>query len=481
MKLKKVLSICKTNGLYYLYDRIDRSGEITQWLGDASALYPLDGLPILDEESFCAVFNITGKQREKILFRHERLPEHLNVEDVAAGDKLVREYETTFINGGLRLKPLKTNNGVMFIRSLYLSPLEDVIDMVQFYERTTPQGGSYIVAKAGFLTAAVIMPYVISKKFADELEELSYCTNHRYNKQAARTAMIRAAADKNPPVYGFDCVCLIKGVLWGWNGNAAKPYGGAVYASNGVPDSGADTMITKCSGVSADFSGIVPGEAVWLPGHIGVYIGGGKVIECSPAFKNCVQVTACLNIGAISGMNGRKWTKHGKLPYITYDTAGGAQDGAGSTTTPSGTTTTPATLAFAVGDVVRFTGNTHYTNAAAASGAACKPGTAKVTALAKGAKHPYHLIKQPGGGSTVYGWVNAADVQAVGSGTTAPKMRVGAKVKYSGPLYRDSNGGGQGKTVNGTYTVKYYYPGRKCGVHIDGLGWGPESGCTVIG
>lgn len=90
-------------------------------------------------------------------------------------------------------------------------------------------------------------------------------------------------------------------------------------------------------------------------------------------------------------------------------------------------------------------------------------------------------IKQPGGGSTVYGWVNAADVQAVGSGTTAPKMRVGAKVKYSGPLYRDSNGGGKGKTVNGTYTVKYYYTGRKCGVHIDGLGWVPESGCTVIG
>lgn len=81
MKLKKVLSICKTNGLYYLYDRIDRSGEITQWLGDGYALYPLDGLPILDEESFCAVFDITGKQREKILFRHERLPEHLNVED----------------------------------------------------------------------------------------------------------------------------------------------------------------------------------------------------------------------------------------------------------------------------------------------------------------------------------------------------------------------------------------------------------------
>lgn len=97
------------------------------------------------------------------------------------------------------------------------------------------------------------------------------------------------------------------------------------------------------------------------------------------------------------------------------------------------------------------------------------------------------VIKQSGGGSTVYGWVDAADVQAVsttpsGSGTTtAPKMRVGARVKYSGPLYRDSNGNGQGKTVNGTYTVKYYYPGRKCGVHIDGLGWVPESACSVVG
>ena len=90
------------------------------------------------------------------------------------------------------------------------------------------------------------------------------------------------------------------------------------------------------------------------------------------------------------------------------------------------------------------------------------------------------------GGSTVYGWVDAADVQAVGgtsagSGTQAAKMRVGAKVQYSGPVYRDSNGNGKGKTVNGAFTVKYYYPGRKCGVHIDGLGWVPESACSVVG
>ena len=42
-----------------------------------------------------------------------------------------------------------------------------------------------------------------------------YCNNHEYNKQAARTQMIKAAANQNPPVFGFDCVCLIKGILWG--------------------------------------------------------------------------------------------------------------------------------------------------------------------------------------------------------------------------------------------------------------------------
>lgn len=146
--------------------------------------------------------------------------------------------------------------------------------------------------------------------------------------------MIRAAANKKPPVFGFDCVCLIKGILWGWTGDASKTYGGAKYTSNGVPDIGADSMIRVCKDVSTDFGKIIPGEAVWLSGHIGVYIGGGKVIECSPAFLNRVQVTACLNIGKIAGMNGRKWTKHGRLPYITYDMT--EETTAGSATKPAG-------------------------------------------------------------------------------------------------------------------------------------------------
>lgn len=150
-----------------------------------------------------------------------------------------------------------------------------------------------------------------------------YCNNHPYNRQAARTAMIKAATSDT---FGFDCVCLIKGVLWGWTGDTSKSYGGAAYASNGVPDIGADEMIRRCPGASsAGWADMVPGEAVWLEGHIGVYIGDGLAVECTPKWENKVQITAVGNIGPKPGYKTRTWTKHGRLPYVDYSDAGEVQ------------------------------------------------------------------------------------------------------------------------------------------------------------
>ena len=66
-----------------------------------------------------------------------------------------------------------------------------------------------------------------------------------------------------------------------------------------------------------------------------------------------------------------------------------------------------------IGDVVNFTGSRHYISANTGTGSKCNPGTAKITATKPGAAHPYHLIKISGGGSTVYGWVDAADIEAL--------------------------------------------------------------------
>jgi hypothetical protein len=250
----------------------------------------------------------------------------------------------------------------------------------------------------------------------------TYIAHHAYNRQASRREMINAAT---ADTFGFDCVCLIKALLWGWNGNKSKTHGGTVYNSNGVPDINADGMINVCREISTDFSQIEIGEAVWMKGHIGVYVGDGLAVECTPIWKNGVQITACNRTK--SGYNRRNWTKHGKLPYVSYT-------GKGEETGKQQAAISGASLSFKVGDVVQFAGSTHYAHANAANGPACKPGKAKVTAISKGAKHPYHLIAVSGSGSTVYGWVNAADIKGGG------EINVGDVVQFSGgPHYVSAN------------------------------------------
>ena len=138
-----------------------------------------------------------------------------------------------------------------------------------------------------------------------------YTNNYPYN--TGRAKMIQAAS---ADTFGFDCVCLIKSMLWGWEGDIRKVYGGAKYVANGVPDIGADSIINVCKNISTNFSNITVGELVWMPGHVGVYIGNGLAVECTPAWKNGVQITAC-NCTK-KGYNRRNWKKHGKLPYVKY-------------------------------------------------------------------------------------------------------------------------------------------------------------------
>lgn len=108
--------------------------------------------------------------------------------------------------------------------------------------------------------------------------------------------------------YAFDCVGLIKAILWGWD---KKTYSWKNVKTNNVPDINADTMLTKayCKDIAYSMEGITKGELVGMKGHIGIYIGDNKVIECTPLWKNSVQIT---------DLNQRNWTKRGKLKWIDY-------------------------------------------------------------------------------------------------------------------------------------------------------------------
>ena len=113
--------------------------------------------------------------------------------------------------------------------------------------------------------------------------------------------------DNFPQQYGkrvHDCVGLIKGYLWS-DSPTAKPR----YASGGYPDLSANQMRYACK-FTGGISSIpdIPGVLVFMVGHVGVYIGGGFVIEARGHEYGVVRTS----------LKSRPWKWWGKCPYIEY-------------------------------------------------------------------------------------------------------------------------------------------------------------------
>ena len=82
---------------------------------------------------------------------------------------------------------------------------------------------------------------------------------------------------------------------------------------------------------------------------------------------------------------------------------------------PQATTVLPpqSTGALRVNDIVQFTGDTHFVSATSTSGVRARPGRARVTSLAAGRRNPIHLVREPGGGSDVHGWVQEKNIRRI--------------------------------------------------------------------
>lgn len=173
MKLKKVGAICNADGHFYLMDQKDDEGNIVyQWLGDGKAVYPMVGLPVMDVENICAMFDISEKRRDKLVMREMDAPDTMRWEDTDPLERQLDDPKLCLRYDGMELLPLKTTAGVTFIQEKYLLPL-DGLEYMQLYERKTTAGGMYIVAKIGMILQAVIMPMDLpNMEFMNTLNEL---------------------------------------------------------------------------------------------------------------------------------------------------------------------------------------------------------------------------------------------------------------------------------------------------------------------
>lgn len=106
---------------------------------------------------------------------------------------------------------------------------------------------------------------------------------------------------------GYDCVCAIKGILWG-----ARPGKCGTYKSNSVPDVTADGMFRCCTGVTSDLTKMKTGMCIWMKGHVGVVAGKNTVYETSPKTGKLVKRSVKM----------QPWKKVGYLPWVDYTVQG---------------------------------------------------------------------------------------------------------------------------------------------------------------
>lgn len=100
----------------------------------------------------------------------------------------------------------------------------------------------------------------------------------------------------------FDCVGLIKAYLWSDKINSNPKY-------NASQDVSANGMRDKCkTGGSISTLPELPGALVFSPGHVGVYIGGGYVVEARGHKYGVVKTK----------LKERGFTSWGLCPWIEY-------------------------------------------------------------------------------------------------------------------------------------------------------------------
>lgn len=152
MKIKSIAAICKKRHVIALYDEMDGR---TQWIGDGVAIYPLYGMPELDEDTVLTVLDVSDKDRDKYIVRRCGLPTAFCFDDDDDSEMMLPNPLLTIGYGGELLMPARTSCGLRFVDPTYLKPIAE--DNPVLFERTG-RNGIYIAAKGGMLLQAVILP-----------------------------------------------------------------------------------------------------------------------------------------------------------------------------------------------------------------------------------------------------------------------------------------------------------------------------------
>jgi hypothetical protein len=176
--------------------------------------------------------------------------------------------------------------------SLFTNPAtKNNLDLTAYALHAWESGWGYVWGTYGEVLSASLLAYKL-EQYPDGVG--NYADFIRANWLESRTS---------------DCAGLIKG--YGWlNPNTLT----LDYGSNGMPDISADAMYQNAA-VKGNISSMpdTPGIAVWHEGHIGVYVGGGEVVESLGTRYGVVKTR----------LAERNWTDWLEVPSLSYEASEG--------------------------------------------------------------------------------------------------------------------------------------------------------------
>ena len=132
------------------------------------------GAPELNDSTAGFLLDLTEKDLEKIDVQHKHYVT-IDLSDITEYDKAVVITKTRLGQGGQDLMPVITSKGMLLFDPDYLLPLKDIRDDLEWYERRTPSGELYLIAAAGWVPRAAIMPADVKryKDLPDQLEAIA--------------------------------------------------------------------------------------------------------------------------------------------------------------------------------------------------------------------------------------------------------------------------------------------------------------------
>lgn len=189
MKLKALGALAKRTKRVDLIDHTNEDGEITrQFIHTRGAAYPLDGLPLLNENTVLTLLDVPTDERDFwTVTRMVDTSLREALEDNAPEDELEERMGFTLSAGGLEVLPVESEGGMMALGVETLAPIRDTERQNQYYRRELENGGAVTVVKCGLKSVATLWPCVgwVDEYTRDKLTKTALYAGQLWDKKQA--------------------------------------------------------------------------------------------------------------------------------------------------------------------------------------------------------------------------------------------------------------------------------------------------------